>query len=173
MTEEWREVLGSGGWYEVSDMGQVRSWMRHGVATDKSDEPRILSPGRQANGYLSVSIKRLGRRKQERIHCLVLEAFVGPRPDGAQGAHLNDVRDDNRLANLEWQPASENYRQRNARNLISGDRHYATKLTWDDVRFIRESDMKGVELAEMFGMARSTISHIRSRKSWKEEPCSL
>lgn len=143
--------------------------MRPGAAVDKAPTPRILSLARQANGYLSVSIKRGNRRKHERVHCLVLEAFVGPRPEGAQGAHLNDVRGDNRLSNLEWQPAAVNYAQRNARGLISGERHYLAKLTWDDVRFIRSSEMTGVELARKFGISTAGVSQIRHHKAWKEE----
>lgn len=175
MTEEWREVPGSDGFYEVSDSGRVRSWMKHGKSGGRLESPRILSLARQANGYLSVSIKRGKRRKHERVHCLVLEAFVGPRPKGAQAAHLNDDRADNRLSNLEWQSATENYAQRNARGLISGERHYSTRLTWDDVRFIRESGMKGVDLARKFGISPPTVSNIRRYKSWKEShavPCS-
>lgn len=169
LTEEWREVADSDGFYEVSDMGRVRSWMKHGKSGGRLESPRILSLGRQANGYLSVSIKRGERRKHERVHCLVLEAFVGPRPEGAQGAHLNDDRADNRLSNLEWQPAAVNYAQRNARGLISGERHYLAKLTWDDVRFIRSSEMTGVELARKFGVSTAGVSQIRSHKVWKEE----
>lgn len=42
------------------------------------------------------------------IHTLVLEAFVGPRPEGADGCHWNDVPDDNRVENLRWDSRSAN-----------------------------------------------------------------
>ena len=169
LTEQWAEIPGTDGNYEASSMGRVRSWMKKGKSGGRLESPRILSLAQQANGYLSVSIKRGNRRKHERVHCLALEAFVGPRPEGAQGAHLNDDRADNRLSNLEWQSAAENYAQRNARGLISGERHCLAKLTWDDVRFIRSSDMTGVELARKFGVSTAGISQIRHHKARKEE----
>ena len=43
------------------------------------------------------------------VHVLVLEAFVGPRPAGHEGRHLDDVRSNNTLSNLAWGTQGENY----------------------------------------------------------------
>lgn len=55
-----------------------------------------------------VNLANGGERKICRVHVLVLEAFVGPRPDGLQGCHWNDIKTDNRLENLRWDTASAN-----------------------------------------------------------------
>jgi hypothetical protein len=94
----WRAVPGYEGYYSVSDCGLVRS-DRFG---------RMLKPARNHKGYLVVALCRGNARKFQRVHVLVLAAFVGPRASGMETAHLNGKRDDNRLENLKWATHSEN-----------------------------------------------------------------
>jgi hypothetical protein len=95
--------------YEVSDLGRVRSldrvivnnihggmWVRPG---------RILKPWMHSRGYPWVT---LAGQKKFAIHKLVLLAFVGPIPKGMIVRHLNDIKTDNRLANLRYGTHSEN-----------------------------------------------------------------
>lgn len=92
-----KDVVGYEGLYTVTDRGEVRS-VRGGV--------RAAYPTRE--GHLRVSLHRSGRRKMVYVHALVLEAFVGPRPEGLEGRHRNGVPDDNRAENLEWGTRAEN-----------------------------------------------------------------
>lgn len=70
---------------------------------------RVLRPGPQRQGYLTVSlIGHDGSKKSKRVHRLVLESFVGPAPDGYLACHRNDIPGDNRLGNLYWGSRSEN-----------------------------------------------------------------
>lgn len=62
-------------------------------------------------GYRNVHLYTPGKPKTHRVHILVLETFVGPRPRGMWGLHINDKRYDCRLENLEWGTPSTNYRQ--------------------------------------------------------------
>ena len=59
----------------------------------------------RTHGYCCVTL--LGRPRYQ-VHRLVLAAFVGPCPVGYQCAHLNNVRDDNRVENLAWVTPKEN-----------------------------------------------------------------
>lgn len=59
-----------------------------------------------------------------RVHVLVLEAFVGPRPPGMECLHSNDVGTDNRLSNLRWGTHSENLN-----DLVRNGRHYWAQKT--------------------------------------------
>ncbi len=52
------------------------------------------------NGYLYVSLHRDGKQCGRHIHRFVLEAFVGPRPDGMECRHLNGNRTNNHLSNI-------------------------------------------------------------------------
>lgn len=103
MTREWRSVVGYEGRYEVSNDGAVRSvW---------GSVPRPVRPfARKGYSLASLNLKgdRTTRRVQRRVHCLMLEAFVGPCPDGMQTRHLNGNGLDNRLVNLRWGTPSEN-----------------------------------------------------------------
>lgn len=99
MTEEvWKPVVGFEGKYEASNRGRVRSLV--------AGRPRVFKHHVNSDGYQQVA---LGKRFTNiYVHSLVLEAFVGPRPEGYECDHINTVRDDNRLENLRWVTKGEN-----------------------------------------------------------------
>lgn len=109
MNETWEPIPTVTG-YEASDLGRIRSVDRvvqcSGLKGDyvKHLRGKILTPHPTRGGYLSVSPSR----RTLLVHRLVLEAFVGPRPDGMHGLHRNGNHLDNRLLNLAWGTASEN-----------------------------------------------------------------
>lgn len=120
-TTEWRPVPGKEGRYEVSQDGAVRSLPRrveHPLGP-KFFRGKILSPRRGRRGRLRVLIEGVDRY----VHHLVLEAFVGPRPAGQEGRHLNDNPIDNRLENLAWGTRSQNLHDR----VRNGIHHQANK----------------------------------------------
>lgn len=124
--ESWLPVPGYEGLYEVSDAGRVRSLTRTVMRTGAKGGGRaqtrrgaLLTPIRQnSNGHLQVRLSKDSVVKGLSIHCLVLEAFVGPRPTGYHALHANDVPNDNRLENLRWGTPAENAQDaiRNGRN---------------------------------------------------------
>jgi hypothetical protein len=108
--ERWLPVADYEGIYEVSDQGRVRSLDRtvpHGHTGTRRAAGKVLCPVIDSVGYPFV---HLGRRPQRRvrIHVLVLETFVGPRPSGLHGLHRDDVKTNGRLSNLRWGTQSEN-----------------------------------------------------------------
>lgn len=107
MTEEWREIPGHVGSYEVSNLGRVRSLDR---VTDRGRnwKGRILALSDKERGYKGVALWGDGMRHHYLVHRLVLLAFVGPPTDGVEGLHRNGDSSDNRLANLSWGTHSEN-----------------------------------------------------------------
>lgn len=101
ITEQWRAVVGYEGAYEVSDAGRVRSLDR---VTDRGRrwKGRPMSACPLRNGYLVVTLWRDGRQRTRLIHHLVLDAFVGPAPDGMEALHADHDRTNNSLSNLSW-----------------------------------------------------------------------
>lgn len=90
--EQWKDIEGYEGLYQVSDMGNVRN-----VKYNRSLKP-VLNPG----GYLKVILSKDGKRKTCKVHRLVAEAFI-PNPDNKPTVdHINTIRTDNRVSNLRW-----------------------------------------------------------------------
>ena len=122
---EWRPVLGFEGHYEVSSDGRVRSLARvilkSNGATQTIPERTLLAGCRDKNGYPTINLGR----KRTRVHVVVLEAFVGPRPPGAHGCHRDDDKENNTVANLYWGSRSDNMI-----DLVrNGNHHHANKTT--------------------------------------------
>lgn len=111
MTDQWRPIAGYEGMYEVSDDGRVRGYRRVvGAANGKTKviQPKPLTLTPLKSGHLSVEVHRGNIRKRFLVHRLVLEAFIGPCPDGFEGCHRNGVSSDNRIQNLYWGTRSDN-----------------------------------------------------------------
>lgn len=114
MPEAWVPVVGWEGFYEVSDRGRVRGLGRtvvRGNGINQTIKPRVLkSWNNSVDGHPMVVLSDTskGKRLYAYVHSLMMEAFVGPRPEGMQVRHLNDVFDDNRLENLRYGTRSEN-----------------------------------------------------------------
>lgn len=107
MTEYWKPVVGYEGLYEVSNRGGVRSVDRISSAGSRL-KGVTLAQFKTPHGYIRVGMCKQGETKTLLVHPLVLEAFVGPRPDGSDCRHLNDQPDDNRVENLQWGTRSQN-----------------------------------------------------------------
>lgn len=72
------------------------------IYSTKSGELRKLIPHDNGKGYMTVGLRRNdGKICRKRVHRLVWEAFNGQIPDGMEVNHVNEVRDDNRLVNLQ------------------------------------------------------------------------
>ena len=111
--ERWLPVPGYEGYYEVSDHGRVRSLDRTVTAPDGRSwrQPGVtMTTTIRPDGYSVVMLSKEGKRKVGRINMLVLEAFVGPRPDGFHACHNDGDCTNNTLANLRWDSLAENNR---------------------------------------------------------------
>lgn len=121
--EVWLPVDGQDVAYEVSSLGRVRSLPRvvkRGTGT-YSVSGRILRPFKgDADGHQVISF---GKRNRHYVHLLVLEAFVGPRPDGLEGCHNDGDPTNNRASNLRWDTPSSNQLDR----VKHGTHHYARR----------------------------------------------
>lgn len=105
--ERWLPVAGYEGIYEVSDLGRARSLARRD-ARGHVRRGKLLAPRTNARNRLAVALYRDRVRTDVQIHRLVLEAFVGPRPEGLEGCHWNGDPTDNRLVNLRWDTRKAN-----------------------------------------------------------------
>jgi hypothetical protein len=119
VTDSWRPVAGYEGLYSVSECGQVRSEGRTVTYSDvlgrtitRSYPIRLMAQSIDPAGYPYVQLSIGGKCTALRVHSLMLKSFVGPRPPGAHGRHLDDVKGNNTLANLAWGSPLENSRDK-------------------------------------------------------------
>ena len=110
-TETWKPITGWEGFYSVSDQGRVRSETRTvtlGNGQTRTYKGVVLSQAIDADRRCWVHLARPGFRRTYRVHRLVLEAFVGPCPDGLESCHWDDDPTNNQLSNLRWDTSTAN-----------------------------------------------------------------
>lgn len=163
VTENWLPVVGYEGAYEVSDLGRVRSLNRRKV---------VMRPS-VSGGRPKVNLWLGNERSTHTVYRLVLNAFVGPCPDGMEACHYDGNALNSRLGNLRWDTRAGNIidkrRHGSIRGMKKGEEHLAAKL-WDEaVRAIRaEPNFRGVApmLARAFGVSPKQISDVRRGVNW-------
>lgn len=172
-TEKWIAVPGFEGFYEVSNLGNVKSVLRVDCAGRIRYE-RILKGGRNKRGYKSVSLYKDKASKCFRVSRLVLMAFIGQCPEGMEAAHNNGETDDNRLSNLRWDTHIANCADKKQHGTDDyshqqGEKSYLAKLTEENVRLARSLATQGVmqkDIAAMMGVNKATMNYALRGKTW-------
>jgi len=164
-TVEYRQVSGYPS-YLVGDDGTV--WRR-------------MAPRRLRSGYARVNLFVGGPRQKSPqprrksldwcVHRLVLETFVGPRPQGMVCRHLDGDPNNNALSNLCWGTYRENSEDKLRHGRSNrGSQHARAKLTEEQVRSIRAevTPARGSQaaLARKYGVSIMTINNVVHRRSW-------
>jgi HNH endonuclease len=163
--------------YRVGDDGSVWSCVIGGCNPRVGDRWVELKPSPQKSGHMRVW---LGRDDQRFVHILVLEAFVGPCPEGLECRHLDGNPGNNRLDNLCWGTRKENYDDSVRHGTASlrpgghlGEENLSSKLAGAVVREVmrlRESTGAGAKtIARGLGLGdgmRGAVDGIIRGQSW-------
>lgn len=172
--EEFRDIPGWEGYYQVSNLGTVRSVDRAvGSVTGKVyyRKGKVLKQLLNEDGYMVVNIARNGKDRTIGVHRAMALAFI-PNPENKPMVnHLNAIRTDNRLDNFEWCTNAENVKHSFNLGLSSnkGDKHPRRVLTMEMVRGIRaelESGKSPAEVANIFDIKRRNVYAVRDRQNW-------
>lgn len=158
--------------YQVSNLGNVKvktkvRFSKNGLAIHVPE--KVLKLNIKKSGYTEVTLISLEIRKSFSVHRLVALAFI-PNPENKKEVnHINGIKNDNRIENLEWVTSKENTQHAIDTNLIlqKGENCLLSKLTEKDILEIRLSKNKINDIASHFGVTRENISKIRNRKTWK------
>jgi hypothetical protein len=165
LLDEWRPVR-HGYPYEINRSGTIRN----------TRTLKRLKPILNNKGYFAVYLHDGKRREGVGVHRLLAEAFLGECPKDHEVNHKNAIKTDNSLSNLEYVTSLENTRHAFRLGLIRrhGEHNGGAKLTWDDVRMIRELGtwMPRPWLTGLFGVRLNTIRAVLLNLSWRQPACS-
>ena len=109
--EIWKDIKGFEGIYQASNLGRVKSLSRFKKGKNGSSvtvKERILKPKINSCGYFQVGLFKNSIGKFYMVHRLVFETFNGSIPEGLQVNHINEIKSDNRLSNLNLMTPKEN-----------------------------------------------------------------
>lgn len=138
MKEIWKDIEGYKGLYLVSNLGNVKSCKR--------EKTKVLSPASDGRGYLCVCLSNYKNPKTLKIHQLVAIAFLGHKRNGHKLVvdHINGVRHDNRLENLQIITHKENIRKGNSGKFCKNLKRTHIKVYWiSDIKKWRSELYKG------------------------------
>ena len=159
--EQWKNIIGFEGIYEVSDFGNVRS-----IKTGKLKAQCINK--KENRPFLNLWKNNKG--KIVKPHTLVLEAFVNKRPEGLECCHNDGNAFNNHISNLRWDTAKNNHADKVKHGTTNrGERCGTAKLTLEQVRTIRLDTRLQRIIAKEYNIQQSVVSRIKNGVRWKHD----
>ena len=124
------------------------------------------------HGYKMIILRgNTTKTRNVNIHTLVLEVFVGSRPNGMECRHIDGNRLNNHVSNLAWGTSSENHQDKILHGTSGvGEGNPSAKLTSSDVLNIRQRHANGEScqsIANDFNVSDATVRQIAKRIIWK------
>lgn len=174
--EEWKYVSDYENFYQVSDLGRMKSLDR--IDTTKGDvlkktKGKILSQTLKRNGYLSIMLCVKNKRKRFHPHRLLAVEFIENPENKPEINHKDSIKVNNLKWNLEWNTKEENRNHANLNGLIKkGELVANSKLTDLKVIALRRlykmnPNFNKLAIARKLNVGDSTIHRVIRNKRWK------
>jgi len=183
-------------WYMISSHGNLKSVAWKIIKSNgrwMMIKPKVIKQLPNKYGYKTYlysngQVGKEYKRVWETTHRVVLLCFNPDAQNNLTVNHINHIKTDNRLHNLEWMSIGDNIRHShiNGRrkeeyekrsftpNLAKGENHYNAKYTEDDVKKVLELTYTGKytanKISKLTGVSVREINHIRENLTWKHLP---
>lgn len=171
--EIWKDIEDYEGLYQISNLGRVKSLERKIKRRNdriQTVKERILKLNLDKEGYHTVKLHKEGKGKNFKVHRLVALAFISNPDNKLEVNHIDGIKTDNKVTNLEWNTRNENMQHAvdNGLHDQKGSKSNTAKLTEEQVLEIMDSNSTCRVLAKIYNVNSSTINRIKNRKIWKD-----
>jgi hypothetical protein len=159
--EVWKDIEGYEGLYQVSNIGRVKSL--------KGEIEKMISISIKETGYHRVTLIKDSVCKRKYVHVLVAEAFIGK--SDLEVNHINGIKSDNRVENLEWVTKSDNIKHAykiGLKKKYNGSLNGNSVLTKEQVIEIKyeTSHLSQRQISQIYKIAQTTVSAIKRGVIW-------
>lgn len=157
---EWKDIKGFEGLYKINNVGQIYSYYKNDIRKNKLT----------IYGYLTINLKKDNKYYFFPVHRLVAEHFIPNTNNFPVVNHINEIKTDNRVENLEWCTKRHNtqsywdnkIKRRQSENIKISDKYV------DIIRDIKNNfKCRDSDLAKIFGVGTNTINRIVNFKRRK------
>lgn len=156
------------GLYWINKKGQIltKNWKNTG-------REAILKPAKDKKGYLRFGLQKNGKLYTEKAHRLVAIQYLDNPLHKTQVNHINGIKDDNRLENLEWVTCHENVIHGikiGKINIFNNKNSSSSLLKEEDIiniRTLKEKGMDNSQIAKQYNVSTTKIRDINRKRSWK------
>ena len=187
MEEEiWKPIVGYEGLYEISTLGRIKRLEKLVVNKIGSNAPflrkfpeRYVTDSGKSNRYSKVGLLKNKETKYFNIHRLVAEAFI-PNPDNKPEVnHIDGIKNNNTVSNLEWCTPRENTQHilklRRSQSKKWGNASLSDKQVIEILEFLKENTQKGIRvkhglhayIGRKYGVSRKVIINIYEGRVYK------
>ena len=157
--EEWVDIVGYEGLYQVSSLGRTKSLRRKWVTSEVMLKPY------DTKHYLTVGLSKGSPRKitNTRVHLLVYKSFEGEVSEGLTINHIDGDKHNNHRSNLELLTLSDNVKDAHKRKSYHNEEglSISCKLSLEEALAVKRSKLKTSELASLYGVSVATINNIK------------
>jgi hypothetical protein len=162
-TEIFKDIIGYEGIYQISNLGNVKRLYK------KNPNGIILKQIDNGAGYLKVGLSKNNKEKKLYVHRLLAQYFIDNPNNYPCINHINGIKNDNRIENLEWCTYSENekHSHRVLGKVTNGI--IRRKLKLEDIEIIKSlynSGMTQRKIAEMYNVCGTTINLLLNNKTY-------
>lgn len=169
MQEIWLPVKEYENYYEVSNLGHIRSLPRQTIYNNRKFQGKVLKPI-NGPGYFLVSLTIRPHKRLRYIHRLVAQSHISGYKDGLIVNHIDGNKHNNIATNLEWVTMLGNARHASRMGLLkSGIDNPNSVLNPEKVKYIRSNpdNLSLYRIAKNLGVSEGCVRHVAKNRTWK------